>query len=240
MKTVVLCSLRGAPGVTTISLLLASRLEGAVLVEADLAGGVVAIRYGLGREPGLTTLAAANPQTPGGWLDHAQDAGGVPVLVGPDSAEASESLWRTAGDRLAAAIGRSDGWAVVDAGRLRTITSLVGRADLVLVVARPIAEQIVALNHALATLGRLLPTQVAVVLAGDGPYGTADVESALGCVVAAGIPDDRSTANHLVDGRISRTRLARSPLARAVSVLGDGVESTVAQRPAEAGAVMAP
>src|SRR3546814_13554520 len=62
-----------------------------LLVEADLSGGVLAVRYGLGREPGLTSLAAANPTEEGGWLDHAQDAGGVPVLVGPDSPEAAEA-----------------------------------------------------------------------------------------------------------------------------------------------------
>ena len=79
MRAVALCSARGAPGVTTTALLVASHLD-AVMVEADLSGGVVAIRYGLGREPGLVTLAAANPHEPGGWLDHAQNAGGIPVL----------------------------------------------------------------------------------------------------------------------------------------------------------------
>ena len=48
MTTVALTSVRGAPGVTTTSLLLASVLKGSVLVEADLTGGVVAVRP---REP---------------------------------------------------------------------------------------------------------------------------------------------------------------------------------------------
>src|SRR3546814_11529374 len=76
MKTIALASVRGAPGVTTSALLLASRLGGSALVEADLSGGVLAVRYGLGREPGLTSLAPANPTEAGGWLEHAQDAGG--------------------------------------------------------------------------------------------------------------------------------------------------------------------
>ena len=62
MKVVALASVRGAPGVTTTSLLLASTFEDAPVVEADLDGGVLAVRYGLGREPGLTTLAAAGPE----------------------------------------------------------------------------------------------------------------------------------------------------------------------------------
>ena len=121
MTTVALTSVRGAPGVTTTSLLLASVLEGAVLVEADLTGGVVAVRYQLGREPGLTTLAAANPHDTEGWREHAQDAGGVPVLVGPDAPDAAESLWRSAGDRLALIVGRVDPWVMVDAGRFHRL-----------------------------------------------------------------------------------------------------------------------
>ena len=101
MKTVALCSARGAPGVTTTSLLLAARMEGAALVEADLAGGVLAVRYGLGREPGLVTLAASNPAQSGGWLDHAQDAGGVaaddealPDNVSSVDSPVSGSVWK--------------------------------------------------------------------------------------------------------------------------------------------------
>src|SRR3546814_9009974 len=100
-----------------------------LLVEADLSGGVLAVRYGLGREPGLTSLAAANPTEEGGWLDHAQDAGGVPVLVGPDSPEAAEALWRTAGERIVTVLDRSEGWAVIDAGRVWRRPPIVDAAE---------------------------------------------------------------------------------------------------------------
>lgn len=233
MRLVALCSVRGAPGVTTTSLLLASALGGAVLVEADLSGGVVAIRYGLGREPGLTTLVAANPTSPSAWREHAQDAGGVPVLVGPDSPETCESLWRTAGDRLATIFDRSDGCGVVDAGRLRSVTRAVSEAHLVLLLVRPDAEQIVGARHALTTLRHAVTGDLGVVLVGNGPYSTTDVESAIGGRVIAHLPDDRSTATHLLDGRISRTRLVRSPLARAVMDLGDLVQSSLAEAAGE-------
>ena len=112
MKVVTLASVRGAPGVTTASLLLASTFADGLVVEADLDGGVLAIRYGLGREPGLTTFAAAGPGDGSGWTAHAQDAGGVPVLVGPDAPSASAALWRTAGDRITRELVASDGVAV--------------------------------------------------------------------------------------------------------------------------------
>lgn len=235
MKTVALCSARGAPGVTTTALLLAARFEGAALVEADLAGGVVAVRYGLGREPGLVTLAASNPTQPGGWLDHAQDAGGVAVVVGPDSGEAAEALWRSAGERIASVLARSDGWAVVDGGGVWRRAALVDSADLVAVVIRPVAEQVVSAAHALGALRRSARGEVAVVLAGNGPYRAGDVADALGCDVLAHLPDDPATAEHLRDGGASSKAIGRSRLARSVVALGDIIEARFATVPTSAG-----
>lgn len=105
MKIIGLGSVRGAPGVTTSAHLIAGALTGpTALVEADRSGGVMAVRYGLGREPGLTTFAAAGALRDDEWRQHAQDAGGVPVLVGPmlpttpgrcGSEPASESVARS-------------------------------------------------------------------------------------------------------------------------------------------------
>lgn len=232
MNTIALASVRGAPGVTTTALLLASRLGGSALVEADLSGGVLAVRYGLGREPGLTSLAAANPTEDGGWLDHAQDAGGVPVLVGPDSPDAAAALWRTAGERIATVLARSSGCAVIDAGRVWRRTPILDAADVVAVLVRPVAEHVVALSHAVAALRRSTRGQVSVILVGTGPYRSEDVSDALDCTVLAHLPEDPATADHLVDGRISRTRLARSRLARGVAALGDRLEPQLGERQA--------
>lgn len=215
-----MCSARGAPGVTTTALLIAAHLD-AVLVEADLAGGVVAIRYGLGREPGLVTLAAANPRDTDGWRDHAQDAGGVTVLVGPDVAPAAESLWRTAGDRLVRAIDRGEGWAVVDAGRVWTRPRPLETADVVLLVARPNAESLVAVTHALPTLTVAGWCQVGVVLVGDGPYRAGDLGDRLGAPILAHLPEDSATADHLRNGGSTPRALARSRLSRSVAGLAE-------------------
>ena len=232
MRTVALCSARGAPGVTTTSLLLASHLD-AVLVEADLSGGVVAVRYGLGREPGLVTLAAASPSDAGGCLDHAQDAGGVAVLVGPDAAETADSLWRTAGERIVGAIARSDGWAVADAGRVWRRTRVVEVAEVVLVLARPNVEELVSATHAVTALnapGRGTG-QVGVVLVGDGPYRQGEISDSLGAPVLAHLPEDVTTAGHLRDGGTTARSLARSRLSRAVAGLVDLLDQSTAQVP---------
>ena len=81
MSMIVVGSVRSS-GATTLALALAGSLERAVLIEADADGGVLALRYGLAREPGMATLAASRPGSGGGVLDHAQALpGGLPVVV---------------------------------------------------------------------------------------------------------------------------------------------------------------
>lgn len=234
MKVVSLASVRGAPGVTTTALLLASSFPDAVVIEADLDGGVLAIRYGLGREPGLATFAAGGSHDADGWRAHAQDAGGVPVLVGPDAPGATASMWRTAGERITHQILAADGMAVVDAGRLRSPVPVVAASDLLILVVNPVAEQLVALTHLVPTLHQTIRGRLGVVLVGDGPYRAADAEHSVGVRVLGELPDDRDAAEALRDGG-SRVRLSRSRLARAASALGVDVSSSLLEPTAVVG-----
>jgi hypothetical protein len=54
------CSVKGAPGVTTLATALAAHDQsvGAVLIEADAAGGDLALAFGIGQTPGLAQFAA--------------------------------------------------------------------------------------------------------------------------------------------------------------------------------------
>jgi len=234
MKVVTLASVRGAPGVTTASLLLASTFADGLVVEADLDGGVLAIRYGLGREPGLTTFAAAGPGDGSGWTAHAQDAGGVPVLVGPDAPSASAALWRTAGDRITHELVASDGVAVVDAGRLRSPSPIVAASDVLAILVHPVAEQLVALTHLLSVLPHVVRGQASVLLVGHGPYRSADVERSMGVRVVGELPDDPDAAEALRTGGALRARLSRSRLVRAVAALGEDVGASLLGPVAEA------
>ena len=234
MKVVTLASVRGAPGVTTTSLLLASTFADGLVVEADLDGGVFAIRYGLGREPGLTTFAAAGPDDGSGWRAHAQDAGGVPVLVGPDAPSASAAPWRTAGDRITHELVASDGVAVVDAGRLRSTSPIVAASDLLAILVHPVAEQLVALTHLLSVLPHVVRGQASLLLVGHGPYRRADVERSIGVRVVGELPDDPDAAEALRTGGASRSRLSRSRLVRAVAALGEDVGASLLEPVAEA------
>lgn len=233
MKVVTLASVRGAPGVTTTSLLLASTFADGLVVEADLDGGVLAIRYGLGREPGLTTFAAGGPDG-AGWKAHAQDAGGVPVLVGPDAPSASAALWRTAGERITRALVASDGVAVVDAGRLRSPSTIVAAPNLLAILVHPVTEELVALTHLLSTLPQAVRGQAGIVLVGDGPYRRADVERSTGVRVVGELPDDHDAAEALRTGGASSARLSRSRLVRAATTLGEDIGASLLEPVAEA------
>jgi len=228
MTVLVVGSVRGGPGVTGTALLLGGWLDDSVVAEADLDGGVVAIRYRLGREPGLTTLAAAQVTDPEGWRDHTQDAGGVPVLVGPDAPDRMAMLWSRAGRHLGPALAASTASVVVDAGRLRfgdASSEPLASASLTLMLVRPVPEDLVGLAHRLPALQRAV--DVAVLLVGPGAYSPDDVSSELGVDVLGVLPDDRRSAALLAAGGASSRGLARTPLARAVRSVADAVAARV-------------
>lgn len=206
-------------GATTVAMTLAAVLEDAVLVEADADGGVLALRYGLSREPGLVSLAASR-QPPGDVvLDHAQRLpGGMAVVVGPESPERATQLLRSAGHRITGLLaGPCPVDLVVDLGRLSPSgpgTALVSAAPLVLVVARPHADELIAAAERLASLG----DGAALVLVGAGPYSARDVTTQLGCRVIGTVADDVHGARALAEGGSFRS-LARSALVRSVRTL---------------------
>jgi len=209
-------------GATTLAMTLAGVLDDAVLVEADADGGVLALRYGLSREPGLVSLAASR-QPPDVILDHAQRLpGGMAVVVGPESPERASQLLRSASQRIAGLLaGASSIDLVFDLGRLSPSspgTVLAAGAQVALVVARPRAEELVAAAERVAALGE----GAGLVLIGSGPYSATEVTNQLGCRVVGTIADDPRGARALAEGGSART-LARSGLVRSVRTLAAGL-----------------
>jgi hypothetical protein len=231
MTVIALGSVRGAPGVTTAAMLLAAAIDDAIVVEADLNGGVIAVRYALGREPGLTTLAAERPAEGDGWTAHAQLAGETPVMVGPDSPDGARALWHSAGERLEAHLDRFDATVVADLGRLVRGSPVLAVAGLTLVLAQPTAEHLVALNHRLSWLRDASRGPVGVVLVGSGPYRSADLEP-WGVEVLGTLPDDPRAATAMCEGGpallVRRSLLARSAMTLAAD-LSAGVALTGAE-----------
>lgn len=227
MSLICLASAKGSPGVTTTALGIAAAMpvEGGrrkLLLEADPAGGALAIRYQLGRQPGLVTLAAAGRHglTREDLWNHAQEIpGGLPVVVAPERADRTTSILETSGARLGSWLAEvPDVTTVADCGRLAPQRhGAAAHADLVLLVARPIADQIhpgSALLDELADAGRT----VAWLLIGSSPHPADEVENVTGHAVARVLPNDEKTVAALLAGDVTG-RAARRPLLREIAAL---------------------
>jgi hypothetical protein len=201
-----------------------------VLVEADPAGGVLAVRYRLGAEPGLVGLVAAARagavSEAAEVLAHAQRVpGGLPVVAAPVGAELVHSALRAGGEALGRRLGDAGALdVVIDAGRLgpeSPATALIHHADAVLMVAWPVAEQLmpgVIRLRSLSTRCR----RVGWVLIGDQPHSAGEVEATFGFDVAGVVADDpRGAAG--VEGAGSQRAVARSALARSAAALADSL-----------------
>jgi hypothetical protein len=235
-------SWKGAPFVTSLALGLAARWPqpGAVVVEADPAGGDLALRFGHHREPGLSALAA-DTRAGGGGRD--LDAYtqrlvlGVDVVFAPadrrvdgrvdgpgEAAQAVRLLARNCLGLLGAAAARR--LVVVDVGRLgwdSPALPLVCAADVLLLVSAAGLEGIDAVQ---VRRDRLLGlagmwASVRLVLAGRAPFPVREIARVVGLPVAGQLPEDQRGAAVLAGrARPGRgwTRLELPRAARAIAL----------------------
>ncbi|MHB8246072.1 MAG: chromosome partitioning protein [Acidimicrobiales bacterium] len=151
MSLVVLCSVKGSPGVTTTSLALSTSEalgSNAILLEADPSGGDLASRLGVAPEPGLASLAAeGRRELDGGLVEkHCQHVAGIDIVLAPVGASATRSALQVLRPLLATALRMTgDRVVVCDIGRLDAGSPCLGlaeAADLVLIVTRPILSDL--------------------------------------------------------------------------------------------------
>jgi MinD-like ATPase involved in chromosome partitioning or flagellar assembly len=151
---VALASVRGSPRVTSWSLLLAAAWRAKtgrerVVVEADLDGGVLGARYGLGVDPGVVSLIAALRRDDEILIaEHGRAAGaGVWLVPGPESAEQTRMVWMGTADAVAAQLAADGRVWLVDAGRVHAgalTLPLVARSAVTLLLCRSRPEDIVS------------------------------------------------------------------------------------------------
>ncbi|WP_435107144.1 hypothetical protein [Nocardiopsis synnemataformans] len=220
-------SLSGAPGVTTLSLALASTWPApgmARVVEADASGGDVAAWWRLAPWPGVVDLAAASRS---GQDHETLDLGsfsqvlpgGLRVCVAPPTAE------RTTG-----AVGvlahnpKALTETVVDLGRVAPSTpsaSLLEAADVaVLVTTGDVAHLKRVKESAPGLRSRCAHVGVAVV---GADRSAAEISGAVGLPVWARVPHDPRTAAFLW-GQGEVRRVNRRPLITAARTLAHALE----------------
>jgi MinD-like ATPase involved in chromosome partitioning or flagellar assembly len=227
-------SAKGSPGVTTTALAVAASWVRAgrrrLLLEADADGGSVALRYQMPTKPGLISLAAAARKEldRNELWDHAQLLpGGLAAVLAPEGPEQAAMALRSISRELGPWLrDLPDVDVVADLGRLSVASpalELARSADALLLVARPVANQLQPAAQRLAAIARLGP-KVGWVMIGDRPYAPSEVEAAYGFPVVTVLPADRRTAGALETGanpnRIRRTTLVRSIADLAGSLVG--------------------
>ena len=242
MALICLASQKGSPGVTLTALTLAAawptdETHHKLLLEADPSGGTLALRYGLGLETSLITLAvAARAGLADDTLaDHTQELpGGLAAILAPDGPSQVAAALEASGSSIASWLADQPNLdTMADLGRL-TDASLpfASAADVLLMVARPDAEHLQPTARRMADLaGRV--RRVGWVLIGNGPHTAEEVAETYGCPVVAVLPHDARSAGAITTGAGTR-RLTRSPLVRAASSTAHQLHAWLHPEPADA------
>ena len=205
MSAIGVFSVKGSPGATTLALALAGHGygQGAVLIEADTAGGDLALRFGIAQHPGLAQLAARARHTGrrdvlDGLVRTAvvDGAGPVDLLAAPvepaAALAAATALAATPHALNAAAKARP---LVLDLGRLDANSPGLGLltcCDAAVLVVRGDA---VSLGHARETgwITGLPVRRAGFVLVDTGPYRADDAADVLALPCLATIPVRRGS-----------------------------------------------
>lgn len=221
---VTLGSVRGSPGVTSWCLLLAAAWPEAlgserVVLEADVDGGVLGARYGLGVEPGAVSLIASLRHSGVEVVvtEHGRNgAPGLWLVPGPESGEQARSVWSGTAGQVAPQLAGDDRVWLVDAGRLSPSSPTIPLAEwsnIALVVCRAGPEDLVQVPGRVAAMQQHAAT-VGVLVVGKPPYDKSELIDFFGTArvwsVAESSELTRLAGEAMVPGRARRTWLWRS------------------------------
>lgn len=238
MSLVAWVSVKGAHGASTSALAVASVWPAdrkLLFAELDPAGGDLVARFGLSPDPGVVQLGAGFRYALSAeevWSHTQTLTGGIPVLVGPASAQqgyALGPLWEHLGPVLAALPGAD---VIADCGRLEPHSparEIARSAHLVLLVARPTLEGVAHLRALLAA--GVSDAPVGIVLLGESPYPAEEVEAATGVKVVGTVPRDERAAQ-LLNGEpgkaavLNRSALLRSARRISATICATAVATT--------------
>lgn len=228
MSLVVVCTVTGAPGCTTLSCLLGAvwpLRTPVVVAECDPSGGALAARFGLSGHTGMTSFVLANRHAdpaPAPVDPHLQRLpGGLEVLVGAPGPDAARVV--DAEVRGMAALYAIDRDAVVDCGRVVGTAPgqqlLLSRADVVVLLT---SDEAAAVANAAASAGRIrsaVKGRFGLAVLSERGRVAREVADIVGADLAVAVPHD-PVAAAITRGEPGRARrLERSPLVAAAARL---------------------
>ncbi|MFI0769228.1 MinD/ParA family protein [Streptomyces sp. NPDC021218] len=226
-------SVKGAPGVSTAVLALAAVWpDGAdggvrpVVVEADVSGGDLAVRFGCPHTPGLLDVAtSARQERPGSLLGAATALPfGVRVVAAPAGGRAcAEAVRVVAGAGRHVLLGDDEdrGTVLLDVGRIgEAAAGLVEVAESVVLVSRGGAD---ALAHAYAHLSEdgVRAERYVLAVVGPCPYAAGEIIATLGVGRVVFLPWDPKAADVLTGRARSGLRTSGWRALRLLAAAGD-------------------
>ncbi|WP_240812591.1 hypothetical protein [Streptomyces sp. DASNCL29] len=197
-----------------------------MVVEADVSGGDLAVRFGCPHTPGLLDVAtSARQERPGSLLAAATDLSfGVRVVAAPAGGQAcAEAVRLVAGAGQHVLLGEDDdrGTVLLDVGRItEAAAGLLEVAEVVVLVSRGGAD---ALAHAYAHLsedGAHVERYVLAVV-GPCPYAAGEITATLGVNRVVFLPWDPKAADVLGGRARSGLRTSRWRALRLLAAAGD-------------------
>ena len=239
MTAVTFVSIKGAPGVTTLSCLVGATWpedRRVAVVEADPFGGDLAARFQLSVLYGWTSYAAANRRSVASTpVDpHLQPLpGGLEVLVGAGT-EASPTSVALVEALLESSKGRGLGALdlLVDCGRMLfdgedgthsdrapgrvpstdSLGAWLDRSDLVVVVTRRDPPSILKVRERAPRLSERCGDRLRLVVVGRGPHDNAAIQEFTGLPVIGEVPFDILAGQVAAGGDGARRHLSHSQL----------------------------
>ena len=233
-----LSSCRGAPGVSSWSLALATawpHRHDRVLVEADGSGGVFGCRYDVAVEPGSAELVS---QARRGRFDPAMDLSRFArhvkttenhdselwVVPSPLSSHEALDVWRAMSAPAAEAMQRDDRLWLADCGRVwhrSPVEPLLAIAPLSIVISDAAMASLLVLRSRIESL----PNRTAVIVVGNTQYSTDELIDFTGADYVWNVPFvrhlDSVAADFATSGRARRTKAWKAALGIAHTLAAD-------------------
>ena len=239
MTVVAVCEAGGTAASTTTSLLLAAMLPRrypAFMAECDPSGGDVAAWAQLPVAPGWSSAVSGNDRNWSAIVDHTQELpSGLRVITAPARpSQARAAVIEAASGFSPMVSSMPEAVMIADCGRVELDAPVWARAaQLTLLLLR---QATVSAPATVARVDRTIEAlevlrgscrQVGLVLIGGSPYPASEVSTVLGLELFGVLPEDAVGAGLVCGGWTVGKRAARSPLAKAATILGGQVVEAV-------------